>query len=133
MDTDLNCICKDFKGFGDRMEFNKINFVKKIKEMSQERNFRVGMPYADRFDRTGRLQLTFMCTLAHTFHRAEYKEKQISGCPFRLVYKATEATEVNAFELTGGEPGHNHKLEGGREVDRALYLDNIFKLLTLDT
>ena len=69
-----------------------------------------------------------MCSLAHFFHRQEYKEKNINGCQFRLVYKATEPTKIHAFELVGGEPGHNHVVEGGVETERTDYLDNIFQL-----
>ena len=89
-------IPRDLSAFDSTIRGSREEFLSKIKEMCIDRDFRVRIPYADRFDRDGYLQLTFMCSLATFFHR---KKENHVGCPFRLVYKATDTRDIRAFRL----------------------------------
>ena len=55
MDDRMNYLVRDFVPFGRRMNGDRDTFVRKVKEMCIERQFRVRMPYADRFDSQGKL------------------------------------------------------------------------------
>ena len=48
-------IPKDFEAFDDVIEGEREEFIAKVKEMCIQRDFRVRIPYADRFDKDGRL------------------------------------------------------------------------------
>ena len=51
-----------------------------------------------------------MCSFATFFHR---KRENFIGCPFRLVYKATDDIEIKAFKLHASTDFHNHVISGG--------------------
>jgi hypothetical protein len=55
MDDRLNYIAKDFGAFNTNLKGDRDSFVNKIKTLAAERHFRVRMPYADRFDASGKL------------------------------------------------------------------------------
>ena len=46
---------RDMKAFDTTIGGNREEFIAKIKDMCIERDFRVRIPYADRFDRDGYL------------------------------------------------------------------------------
>ena len=53
-----NSICmvpRDFKAFDTVIDGDREDFIAKVKQMCIERDFRVRIPYADRFDKDGRL------------------------------------------------------------------------------
>ena len=107
--NDIRMLPRDLAAFDAVIPGNREQLISKVKEMSVDRDFRVRIPYSDRFDRDGILQLTFMCSMASFFHR---KRENFIGCPFRLVYKATD-TNIHAFKLFHVCEHHNHTLRDG--------------------
>jgi len=104
-----------FKDFDSgEMEGDRDSFINKVKQMCIEKDFRVRIPYADRFDRDGRLQLTFMCSMSSFFHR---KKENFLGCPYRMVYKATDTKDIKAFKMSHFTNHHNHHIKGGIDVE----------------
>ena len=103
-------IPRDVVAFDTTIYGNREDFIAKLKEMCIDRDFRVRIPYADRFDRDGFLQLTFMCSMSNFFHR---KRENFVGCPFRLVYKATDHKEIRSFKMFHMCEHHNHLISQG--------------------
>jgi len=54
------------------------------------------MPYADRFDKKGRLQLTWMCTYNKFFHR---DDPTFIGCPFKVQFRSTQSGDAKGFKI----------------------------------
>ena len=104
-------IPRDMNGFKTTVHGNREEFISKVKDLCIERDFRVRIPYADRFDKEGYLQLTFMCSMSTFFHR---KRENFIGCPFRLVYKATDVREILSFKIFSTCDIHNHAIRGGK-------------------
>ena len=106
----IKMIPRDVDAFDTTIYGNREDFIAKVKELCVDRDFRVRIPYADRFDRDGFLQLTFMCSMSTFFHR---KRENFIGCPFRLVYKATDVREIRSFKMFHMCDHHNHSIAGG--------------------
>ena len=70
-DKNIRLVPRDFAAFDSEIDGNREEFIQAVKEMCTQRDFRVRIPYADRFDRNGFLQLTFMCSMSTFFHRKE--------------------------------------------------------------
>ena len=87
--------------------------------MAIERGFELKLPAADRFDKEGRLQLTFVCTMASCFHRSK---PNFVGCDFKLIYKST-CEKVKAFRLTQFNDCHCHYILNGiaRQKDESSF------------
>jgi len=108
-DKDICQIPGDFKAFQKEIHGDRDTFISKLKQMAVERGFKVRTPYADRFDKQGMLQITFLCAMAHFFHR---NKPGFHGCDFRLVYKATNE-KVKSFKLSHYNDEHCHLIAGG--------------------
>ena len=58
-----------------------------------------------------------MCSMSATFHR---KKENFIGCPFRLVYKATDMEEIRSFRLFHTCEFHNHEVTGALDESHLL-------------
>jgi hypothetical protein len=72
---------RDFKELITEIKGDRATFVEFIKAKFLTWGFRGRLPYADRIDKSGRLQLTWMCTHNKFFHRDDAHH---IGCPFKV-------------------------------------------------
>ena len=54
-----------------------------------------------------------MCSMSSFFHR---KKENFLGCPYRMVYKATDTKDIKAFKMSHFTNHHNHAIKSGVDV-----------------
>lgn len=78
MDPDLKLTPNNLKDLIE-IQGTRDDFLQTVKDYFKLWGCRGRIPYADRFDKQGKLQITWMCSLHYYFHR---DIPNYVGCPF---------------------------------------------------
>lgn len=93
-----------------KVEGDKFAFLNTIKQTFKQMGFRGRIPYADRYDKEGKLQITWMCHLHYYFHR---DVPNYVGCPFQIQWKGSQPGDCTSFQAVNGIEYHTHEFETG--------------------
>ena len=96
-----------------------------VKEKFKKWGFRGRIPYADRYDKEGRLQISWMCSLHYYFHR---DKPNYVGCPFQIQFKGAEpGDQAQCFQAVCGKEYHNHDFQEAVPFDETNTILDAFR------